>query len=269
MSGFRANLPAYVQIVVMWPRITYVYRVSLAFNLLMILIQVYLLKMVWTALYAGRGTIGDMQLHTVITTLTLANLQLWLVWPLIGQILPERIRSGQVALDLARPVGFPGQMLAQQVGVTLGSVPFVVLAFPLALAAGSMQPPASAGAVGLYVVSLLLAYGVSALMGLLIGLIAFWTLELTGFLGLYRFVSQFLSGALVPLQFFPAPLQALAALLPFQTQAYLPVSMYLGRMAGGAAVRGLAIELFWVAVLYLLARFVWSRAIRRVVIQGG
>jgi ABC-type uncharacterized transport system permease subunit len=61
----------------------------------------------------------------------------------------------------------------------------------------------------------------------------------------------------------------LAELLPFQTQANIPVSIYIGRLEGVDALRGLVVQAVWVVLLGIVVRFVWSRALRRVVIQGG
>jgi len=92
-------------------------------------------------------------------------------------------------------------------------------------------------------IGLALAYVVMSLMGLLLGLVAFWTLETTGMLAIFRFTNLFFAGGLVPLAFFPAPLRAIADLLPFQTQAFIPVSLYLGRLAGvDAALKAAPID---------------------------
>ncbi len=264
-----ANLPAYAQLARLSRQVTYVYRANLIFNVLSILIQVYLLKVVWTALYAGRNSVGTLGLHALITTMTVANLQLWVIAPYIANYLYRQVYQGKIALDLARPVGFLGQLLAQQVGFTLGIIPFVLLAAPVAWLVGGLQAPATASAMAFYVVSLVLAYLVSVLMGLLLGLSAFWTLEIGGFLGMYRFVSQFFAGALIPLQFFPPALRAVATVLPFQVQAYLPISLYLGQTQGAGVLAVLALQLAWVVALYALAHVVWRRALRRVVVQGG
>lgn len=262
-------LPAYRQCAVLSRQIVYIYRANIAFSLVSVLVQVYLLKAVWTAIYAGRASVGTLQLQSLIATLTLANLQLWVLFPDIGILLYQRIREGQVATDLARPVGFLGQMVAQQVGRTAGLVPFVLLAFPLAWLLGGLPPPASALALALYLVGLLLAYLIGVLIGLLIGMISFWTLEMIGFQFVLRFVSQFFGGALVPLQFFPPALAALSSFLPFQAQAYLPLEIYLGQVRGSAIAGALALQAFWVVLLYVIARLVWRRAVRRLVIQGG
>jgi len=43
----------------------------------------------------------------------------------------------------------------------------------------------------------------------------------------------------------------------------------IGRLAGSDALRGLGVQVFWIAALSLAANALWRRAIRRVVIQGG
>lgn len=208
-------------------------------------------------------------MHALITTLTLANLQLWVITPFIADYLYRQVYQGKIALDLARPVGFLDQLLAQQIGYTIGIIPFALLAAPAAWLLGGLQAPASAPAMTFYVVSLVLAYLISVLLGLLLGLSAFWTLEIGGFLGMYRFVSQFFAGALIPLQFFPPGLRVVTTVLPFQVQAYLPISLYLGQTRGASVLAVLALQLFWVVALYALAHVVWRRAVHRVVVQGG
>ena len=54
MKRLRRNLPAYLQIASMWVQSTFTYRVDLAFDLLALLLQVFLLKAVWIAVYNGR-----------------------------------------------------------------------------------------------------------------------------------------------------------------------------------------------------------------------
>ena len=104
---------------------------------------------------------------------------------------------------------------------------------------------------------------------MLIGLVSFWTLEMTGFQMMYNLIGNFATGALVPLWFMPDALRAVVQLLPFQAIAYIPVSIYVGEPATGAVGTALALQLFWAAALVLVIRLVWHRAFRHTVIQGG
>jgi len=104
---------------------------------------------------------------------------------------------------------------------------------------------------------------------MLVGLTAFWTLELTGFNVIVRFLSEFLSGGLVPLWFLPAWARWIAELLPFQSLAHLPLSIYIGKIEGVAIWIALLKQAAWIAVLSALAWLVWKAAERKIVIQGG
>ena len=247
----------------------YAYRFRVALALLSLVLQIYLLRMVWTAVYAGQETVAGLSLGTLITYLTLAQIQTWAIYPELAWEIEDRIRDGKVAIDLARPVPYLPQLLAQQAGSTAGLLPLVAAALPLALLVGSLQPPASPMGGLLYLVSLVLAYLITVLIGLAIGLIAFWTLEFGGFMMMYSFVNAFFSGALMPLTFFPPWLRTLAEVLPFQTQAFLPISIYLGQLQGESALRAIGVQVLWIILLGSLVHVVWTRAMHRVIVQGG
>jgi ABC-2 type transport system permease protein len=269
MSAVIAALPVYMRLAAMVPKTVLTYRFNLVMSLVSLLLQIYLLKVVWSAIYANRTDVGAFPLEQLLTYLTIANLQIWLVNPQLAWDVQQRVREGQIAVDLARPVPFPGQMIAQHVGGTIGVLPLVAIALPAAFVAGSLRPPASVESGAFYLASVVLAYAVMALMGLLLGFVAFWTLETTGMMAIFRFANLFFAGGLVPLAFFPAPLRAVAEALPFQTQAYIPVSLYLGRIQGSDAFRALGLQLFWLLLLGAVAAMVWRRAVSKIVVQGG
>jgi len=263
------NALAYLRLVSMAARTIYVYRANIGVNLLAMVVQLYLLKVVWSAVYAGRSTIAGVGLDELLQYLVLSNIQVWLLSPSLPAFVQDRVRTGQIAIDLVRPVAFRGQLIAQQAGTTVGMLPFVLLALPLAVGMGGLRLPSSLVMACLYAISLSLGFLIVTQIGLLLGLLAFWTLETTGFLALYRFVVQFFGGALVPLWFLPPPLRGVAELLPFQFQAFVPASIYLDRLGGDELLHALALQVLWVVGLFVLSRLVWQWAITRAVINGG
>lgn len=269
MTTLRLRLPAYLQQINMAVQIPMTYRFNWAVHFVSVLLQIYLFKVVWTAVYAGRGEVSGVGLQQLIAYLTLANLQFSLLWPFIAGYVQNRVKDGKIALDLARPIGLLDQMLAFQVGVTTGTVPFIVLSLIPALFLGGLLPPASATAGLLYLLSLLLAYAIMLLLGLLLGLSSFWLVENGGVVMIYLFVNQFFAGTMIPITFFPPLLRTLATFLPFQSQAFVPLSIYLGQLTGPDVISALAVQLFWVVALGVAARVVWRFALLRVVIQGG
>lgn len=247
-----------------------IYRSNSLFFLVLVLIQIFILRKVWTSLYADQSSVEGFDRSALLVYLTIANLQAWLFnTRTVMYYMYERVREGLVAFDIMRPVGFVGQMLAHLVGSSAGYLAFMLPALPVLWAIGWLGGPASLSAGLLYVVSFVLGYAVAMLLTVCIGMISFWTIETEGMGLLYQLVSQFFAGALVPLVMFPAGLRILAEALPFQATAYTPVAIYVGTMHGGAAVAALGVQVAWVAALAVVVHLMWKRALYRVVVQGG
>lgn len=263
------DLPALLGIVHLRLRIAYTYRVNVVFAIILTGIQIYLLTVVWKSAYGSRTAVDGIAISQLLVYLTLANLQLRFLRPEIDFAIQERIREGQIGFDLSRPVSYPVQLMAAAVGEMVGLLPFLGVAFPVALIAGELTGPAS-GQAGLgYAAALVLAWVVAALLNLLIGLVSFWTLEMNGFRMIYTLVGNFATGALVPLWFMPDLLRAVIQLLPFQAIAFVPVSIYVGEPATGALWSALLLQAGWAMALVVVIRWVWSKAFRHTVIQGG
>jgi viologen exporter family transport system permease protein len=270
MSGSAAQLSVYRKFAELQLKTSFAYRWSTISGLAVVLLRIVLLTAVWTTVYSGQTEVDGIPLPTLLTFITLGNLQLLLMRPMLVWYIQRRIHEGQIALDLVRPVPFLGQLVAQQVGATVGLVPFVLLGVVVAAVLGQLGGPASPAAAVAYLASLTLAYMLSILIGLLMGLVAFWTVQSLGVGVIYEFASQFFGGALIPLAFFPPLLLGLARLLPFQALVSIPVSIYTGSISSStdlAAAFGL--QVFWVVALALLVGWVWRYARRVVTVQGG
>lgn len=270
MSAAPATRAGYLKLALLQIAVIHAYRWQVIGFLLSSLLQIFLLKVVWTAVYDGRGSVDGVPLAELIGFLTIAQLQLLAMQPMMVWYLERRIHEGQIGLDLVRPLPFLGQLLAQQIGATIGYLPFLLVAIPFAFVLGNLTPPASPVSAAAYLVSVLLGYVVAMLIGLLMGLVAFWTVQTLGVSVIYRFAAQFFGGALIPLFLMPDGLRIVAELLPFQAQAHIPLSIYAGRTAEPAAIAAaIGLQLFWVVALALLAALTWRRARRIVTVYGG
>nr|SBO96160.1 Daunorubicin resistance transmembrane protein [Nonomuraea gerenzanensis] len=147
--------------------------------------QVFLVRMIWTAVYGARPAAAGLTLDALLACLTLANLQGFATHTLVTRTVQHRVRTGTVFFDLARPVGYLRQMAAFQAGNTLGGLLLLAPVVPVVLLAGSITAPADAAG---YVLTLLLGYVIAVQLALLISLIAFWTMEIAAVSLLYRLV---------------------------------------------------------------------------------
>ena len=162
-------------------RTTLAYRQNVFFLLAILVLQIFILRKVWTALYQGHTTVDGLTLHAMLVYITLANLQNWVLQdPTISFYMYNRVREGQVAFDLVRPVGFVPQMFAHLVGSSFATVIFGLVALPFIFFAGTLGAPASPTALLLYLASFVLAYVIMTLLTLMLGMIAFWTTEISG-----------------------------------------------------------------------------------------
>jgi ABC-2 type transport system permease protein len=263
------NLGGWFEYALMAGRRVYIYRFNAVFSILLTGVTIYLLTVVWRAAYGDRTEVGGVEIGQMLTYLTIANLQVRFLTPDVDEEIRERIREGQIAFDLNRPTSYPSMLMSGAAGKMIGMLPMLVIGLPVAFIAGELRPPDSVAAGFAYAFSLILAWVIAVELNLMIGLVSFWTLELTGFQMMYRLIGNFATGALIPLWFMPDLVRAVVQVLPFQAMAYLPVSIYVGKPAADNIAVALGIQLLWIGLLIFAIRWIWQRAFAHTVIQGG
>lgn len=92
------------------------------------------------------------------------------------------------------------------------------------------------------------------------GLMAFWLEETWVFRVAMIMLTEFLSGSLIPLEFFPEWLRQGLFYTPFPYLAYYPVQVVMGRVE---SVSQAALSLgIWTVIIGLLATCIWKRGLR-------
>ncbi|NUV80647.1 ABC-2 family transporter protein [Streptomyces sp. CAI-155] len=184
--------------------------------------------------------------------------------------LMERIRTGDIAVDLYRPADLQLWWLAGDVGraafqlLGRGVVPMLVgaLAFDLALPGSPWIWPA-------FLLSVLLGIVVSFAVRFLVALSAFWLLDGAGAAQMSWLLGLFFSGMLLPLPLFPGLLGEVARILPWSSLLQIPADVFLGKYSGWELLEAYAFQGAWAVALLLAGRLLQSVATRRVVVQGG
>jgi ABC-2 type transport system permease protein len=182
----------------------------------------------------------------------------------------ERFRSGDIAVDLYRPVDFQGWWLATDLGragfqmLVRGGVPLAVGALWF-----GARLPHSALTWPLFLLSTLLAVVVSFGLRFLVSLTGFWLHDAEGLRALTGVTSMFLSGMLLPLTLFPAAFGTAARALPWAAMVQTPCDVFLERRTGSGVLGELGFQLIWAVALFGLGRAGLRLATRKVVVQGG
>jgi ABC-2 type transport system permease protein len=233
-----------------------------------LLVRLYLMKAVWTALYRQNAAPAGVPLHAVLTYTTIALL-MSLVLEIDGtRAIRDKVREGTIATDLMKPISLPLYFFSDGVGMTLLHAVLIVPALILALTIVRIDVPAP-HVLAAFAFSFLLGYLVNFTLNFLMNVIAFWTLETFAIQLMVRWMSDLLGGQIVPLIFFPGILQRIVLALPFAAVYSTPLLIYLGTIPPSGYAGAFALQLGWFVVFAGIGAFVWRAAQRRVVVQGG
>jgi len=217
---------------------------------------------------SGRPTIDGLGAHGAVTLVFVGQAMLMVVAMFGWRDLTDRVRAGEIAMDLQRPVDVSTYWGAYFVGsstyfvLARGIPPFVVgaIVFDLVL-------PHDALRWVWFACSVVGAAVVASRWWFLVSLSAFWVVgDVRGFLQLSTTVMLFCSGSLLPLQLFPSAIETAARSTPFAAMLQFPAQVLLGTWSGPML---LLVQLAWAVALHLVGLAVLSRALRKVVIDGG
>ena len=250
-------------------RAQFVFRAATWSGIIGATLQVVLVMLVWTAVYGARTSVAGVDQRDAITYAVLGAVVAIVFQPFVYDTLYGRLRTGAIAFDVMRPLSAVPMTLAQQAGAAAAQLPAAGIALGVGLLLGALDAPGSPLSGLAFAVSILLGFTIAQILNFMIGLVGFWTLEVSGAFHIYRMFVQFSSGALIPLWFMPDWLSGGLSLLPFSSQVFVPLTIYVDPAPGMHTLTAIGMQALWVLVLAGLAAIVWRRAIRRLVIFGG
>jgi ABC-2 type transport system permease protein len=254
---------------------TLAYRVNFLFRAAFGLIPLYATIQLWRAIYdsrSGGSNLAGYQLAqmisyyliiTIVDAFTAVNEDDW-------QIAAD-IKDGNISQFLLKPIDYLAYRLCL---FGAGRLIFTFISvIPVALFIWFLREyfvgPKDAATVALFAVSLVLTGLLQFFISYTMALLAFWVLEVATFIFILFAFEYIASGHLFPLDILPPAVSVILHYTPFPYLMFFPVEIYLGKMEGDALWYGLLVQALWVAAAYLLARFVWSRGIKKYSAVGG
>jgi len=249
-----------------------VYRWNFAVRSLFWFSHLLVVFILWGAAYVGNPTIGG---YTFAQTLTYFVV-IFVLQFFVGAFnedyqISEDIRNGLINQFLLKPINYFAYRLSvfTAARVVSGAFGFLALVVALPFFSRYFELPHEGWRYAVVVPAMLLTAIIQFSMAYCFGLLAFWFLEIQGFVILSMAVETLLGGQIVPLDLLPASVFNVIRYLPFFYQAYFPAAILTGRMAQGIALQGLAIQAVWAFILVCLAEAVWRRGLRHHTAAGG
>lgn len=114
-----------------------------------------------------------------------------------------------------------------------------------------------------------MAAGLQFLTSYILGMAAFWVLEVSTLIFIAYSFEYFLSGTIFPLDILPAWIQGFIKWSPFTYEMYFPAQVAMGRITGSAMWEGLAIQAGWLVIYFIVAGIVWRAGVRKYQAFGG
>lgn len=246
------------------------YRSGFIFTILNNLAYMSIAFFLWRSIYQGRETLKGLTFNQTFLYITVASalfvmLKTWTDWEISFQI-----TEGSIIMSLIKPVNFQLMMMSQSVGFSIGnmlaislpSILFLIFVFKIPITTG----------IGFlfFPLALVFSFILNTTIDYIIGLTSFYTESIWGISATKEIIITFLSGTLIPLQFFPEFAQNILKFLPFQAMYHLPLMMLTTPTEPALTYLSmLGVQLFWVVLIMALAHLFYNRAIKVLRVSGG
>ncbi|MGB8212187.1 MAG: ABC-2 family transporter protein [Anaerolineales bacterium] len=234
----------------------------------MILVFMLVFFQLWHATYSASGSqvLDGLTLHDTMWYLLVAE-TLELGRPRMARLISQQVKDGSIAYLLNKPYDFLLYQLASGMGESLPRMGILFILGSSLVWAMAGPPPTLANwpvALGALAGAWLLHFCFNGL----IGLAAFVAEEVAPFEWIYQKLVFILGGMLIPLDFYPGWLQAVAKSLPFAYMMYGPARLFVSPNMQ-LFFQILTGQVLWLAVLGGMLALAFSRGMRRLAINGG
>ncbi len=186
-------------------------------------------------------------------------------WGPFGSTLANAIRDGTLSNYLIKPVSTVPMLYFT--GLGNNGLRAMVALFSIILGI-VINPPQTLISVLLFFVFLVAALAVAFAYNLFLGTIYFHFGEASGVKNSIEHMSRILSGAFVPLVYFPKNVLPIVKLLPFQVMIYGPTSAMTTNSINQTVLISLLVAFSWAIILNILVFWFWRRSIKNYEASG-
>lgn len=217
----------------------------------------------------GRFGRGDFVAYYLAAWVIRLLTSTWMVWEL-----STAIRDGSLSARLLRPLhplfAFSAEHLAAlPMRLLVVSPVMIVLLVSAGRHLAIFNPTFAPQVAAIFVASLAGAWLLIFFTMVFLGSLAFFLESALGVFEMWLALHAILSGYLIPQEFLPRWLAALARRTPFDAMLAFPLETLLGLRDVHVALRDLAVQWTWVAVMAIAGVTVFERGVRRYVAFGG
>ena len=250
------------------------YRLGTAVTLFANLIYLVLVYFLWKAIYDSAGTdvvngmtFTDTMIYLILATALFNFLEMFVVWDM-----SRSIQSGKIILDLLKPMKFRSYTFWSYIGshVVLFTLTFIPTFIVVMIVTHGAIPM---GINLLYfAVATVIALVVNFSMEMIVATICLYTESTWGINIVKETIVLLLSGASIPLAFFPDGFKTVVDYLPFRAVYDIPLTILLEKN-GADTIEGVlpmfGLQLAWALILTVAGTLFWNHAVKKITVNGG
>lgn len=261
----------YLRIIISVIKESSAYRINHIMSILVIVLPLVFTLLLWNAIFNESESIAGYTRMKIITYYILCALIMDLTYAGVNYEIAEDIQKGKLSQYLIKPLSYLNHSFAVKIG---SNVPYFVISFiaiflytTLVLRVFYLQT--NFINILMFIMSLFFACVLSFIFTFIVSLSAFWLEEISAIESLSDIVVYILSGALLPLSFFPSQIQNIFVFLPFKYLLNFPIDIYLGNLTNDKIFQGLSIQIIWIVIFYIMYLLVWKSGLKRYTSYGG
>ena len=249
------------------------FRLSAFVMLIGNIIYLIVIYNLWKAIYASvdNATINGMSFNDTMIYLVLASAQFTFMEAYLVWMMSRSIQSGKIVLDLLKPVPYSQYLLF---GLEGGNIcAFVVTFIPTFIIVEIITGGYIHIGINIlfYLVAATLCMLINFAIDIFVGTICPYTQSTWGINIMKEVVVLFLSGATVPLAFFPETLRKIVMFFPFHAIYNTPLTFLTKGPELSLAESFIMVgeQAAWAIVLILIGKIFWKLSERVITVNGG
>ncbi len=245
------------------------YRSTFITGMLANFIQAIVLYYVWKSIFAYQDVVNGYTWEIMRQYVFVAFLCNSVFSMGFEMSIAERIVKGDIILDLLKPLSYRGMLFFRMLG-TAGmefAVTFLLVGSIYLTVNGVRY--LNGIRILLFLTALLLGMGIKFCIQYIFSLMCFYTDNSYGVTKAREILTNFFSGALIPLAMFPDMLRRIVDYLPFRGIIYTPCCIFIGTFSIHDSVLNILMQAAWILLLSLFGTLLGKKAFGIISMYGG
>jgi len=221
---------------------------------------------IWSVIYQNSQIIKGYSYSEMITYVVVGWLLLFATSNYgFEEKIAKDIHQGTLSNLITKPISYLKYMTAVSLGrIVIAFITVIIIEISMILIFRSrIIIDFSFIKISILVVMMILAFFIRLFFAILIGLIGFWIVEISGTYFSLNILSKFLSGAYFPINLLPAAYVTASLFFPFAYTFFVPLQIYLGKASLAQGLKGILVEFIWLVLLYAIIKIVWHFGLKR------